>query len=108
MKIAQQLERILRRSCIYVPIADKRKLACGSALPEGSNMHALPIARDPISMRGRTQLFNERFPFLAIADHERVIFAMCGPRAARDFGEIYKLPISHVCFLQAKIIAHSR
>src|SRR4029434_4889499 len=54
------------------------------------------------------ELFNQRFPLFALVNYESVIFAMCGPRAAWHFAEIYKLPVGHVCFLQSKVIAHSR
>jgi len=76
----------------------------GLRSPEGSTRTRdarCATAREAISAGDSTQLFNERFPLLAIVDHERVIFAMCGPRAARDFAEIYKLPVGHVCFLES-------
>src|SRR5207244_764425 len=58
--------------------------------------------------RDRTELFRQRFAFFALANYESVVFAMGGPRAARHFAEIYKLPIGYVRFLQAEVIAHSR
>src|SRR6185437_14567150 len=58
--------------------------------------------------RDRTQLFRNRFAFFALVNYESVIIAMSGPRSARHFAEIYKLPVGYVCFLQSKVIAHSR
>jgi len=46
--------------------------------------------------------------FFPIVDYERIIFAVSGPRTARHFAEIYKLPVGYVCFLHSKVIAHSR
>lgn len=45
------------------------------------------------------QLFRDRFTFSPIVDHERIIFAVSGPRTAGHFPEIYKLPVGYVCFL---------
>src|SRR5438132_2725556 len=45
-----------------------------------------------------TELFDERCAFLAIVDHERVVFSKSGPRAARHFLKIHKAPVGHVRF----------
>src|SRR5437868_13766905 len=58
--------------------------------------------------RDGAQLFRQRFAFFPLINHERVVFAMSRPWAVRHFAEFYKLPVGHVCFLQSKIIAHSR
>src|SRR5207244_6113745 len=58
--------------------------------------------------RNGAQLFRQRFAFFPFINHECVVFAMSRPWAVRHFAEFYKLPVGHVCFLQSKIIAHSR
>src|SRR5207244_10186037 len=58
--------------------------------------------------RNRPQLFGQPRAFFALVDYERVVFTMSGPRAARYFTEIHKFPVGYVCFLQSKVITHSR
>jgi hypothetical protein len=51
-------------------------------LPQRERCVRARLARD------RTELFRQRFAFFALANYESVIFAMSGPRTARDLTEL--------------------
>ena len=61
--------------------------------------HGVRDRQDAILAGDCAHLFRNRFAFFALVNYESVIIAMSGPRTARHFAEIYKLPLGYVCFL---------
>ena len=51
------------------------------------------------SVGDRTQLFDKRRAFLAIVDHEGVVFSKSGPWPARHSAKLYEPPIGHIRWL---------
>ena len=78
------------------------------AFPSPNWTSARRIDALPHQRRGASRAFHNPFAGFALIDDKRVVVTKPRPGTRRNILELGKLPVGHICFLEAKKITHGR